>query len=152
MRKLALFLIPGFIAGCAAPYVAPLSTSMEFKSTKDQVWPILISEIAPKYPVRVAQKDSGLITCDTVLLPGGMFNMGEWKYAQEPNMFLATWDGLRMNLTAIVLDRQNGGCNVSINIHFEAFENNVSKSWVAVRTTGVIEHEILESIESKIPR
>jgi hypothetical protein len=141
-----------FVSGCATqPTVATLPTSRTFKASKDQIWPILVAEIAPKYPTRVVQKDSGLISTDMVSVPVGVFNMGAWNYARQPSMFLATWNGLRMSLTAMVSETQNGQSTVSISIHYEAFEDNVSKSWIICQTTGQVEAKILDAVEGKLP-
>ncbi|MEK6551874.1 MAG: hypothetical protein AABZ54_00295 [Bacteroidota bacterium] len=40
-----------------------------------------------------------------------------------------------------------GKTMVTINAHYEAFENNVSKSWIVARSNGSVENKILTGIE-----
>jgi len=142
-----------FIAGCqtnTAPQVA-LPTSGTFSATKDQIWPLLVAEVGLNYPVAAVEKDSGLLTTDFVMLPAGFNNgnMGQWVF--NPGGFLATWNGLRMKMNIMVVEVSEGQTQVTIRTHYEAYEDNVSKSWVVCRTNGSMENGILGRIKAQFP-
>jgi hypothetical protein len=101
--------------------------------------------------VRAVEKDSGLLTTDFVSMPAGYNNarMNQWVF--PPGGFLATWAGLRMNLSVLVTEPQPGKTQVSVRTHYEAFENNVSKSWVVCQSNGSLENGILTRISQQLP-
>ena len=71
--------------------------------------------------------------------------MERWVF--PPGGFFATWAGLRMCMRILVVESEPGKTMVTINAHYEAFENNVSKSWIVARSNGSVENKILTGIE-----
>jgi len=72
------------------------------------------------------------------------------RFIFSPNSFLATWNGLRMNMQIMAIEIENGQTNVTIKAHYEAFENNIMKSWIVAQSNGSIENQILRRIMQKI--
>lgn len=155
MKKVILpILFSALLLGCATQNMAPrqsLPTTQTYDAPKNTVWPLLVSEVGLKYPVRAVEKESGLLTTDFVLLPAGYNNaqMGRWGF--PPGGFLATWAGLRMQMSVLVTEPEPGKTHIVIRTHYEAFENNVSKSWVVCESNGGLENEILTRIAQQLP-
>lgn len=136
-------------ASTQAP-VQPQRTQATVTASKNRVWPLLVSQVGLDYPVRAIEKDSGLITTDWVTVPAGFNNMNAGRWIFPPGGFLATWAGLRMNMKIMALESEPGKTTVTINCHYEAFENNVQKSWLVVRSNGTVENGILTEIERQL--
>jgi hypothetical protein len=134
--------------GSSAPEIQ--RTRETFAARKERVWPILVSQVGLDYPVRAIEKDSGLITTDWVTLPAGFNNMDARRWIAPPGGFLATWDGLRMNMKVMAVETEPGQTSVTINCHYEAFENNVQKAWLAANSNGSLENAILSRIEQQL--
>lgn len=142
-----------FISGCATTPRAPLvaqRTSAVIPAPKDKVWPLLVSEVGLNYPVQAIEKESGLLSTQFVQMPVGFNNSGMENYIFPPGGFLATWDGLRMNMRIMAIESEPGKTMVTINAHYEAFESNVSKSWRVASSNGSIENQIITRIEQKL--
>jgi hypothetical protein len=142
------------LAGCvtAPQQTQPLPTDQTFSAPKNTVWPLLVSEVGLNYPVKAVEKESGLLTTDFVSMPAGYdnANMGRWVFS--PGGFLATWNGLRMNMSILVTEPEPGKTHVVIRTHYEAFENNFSHSWIVCQSNGSLEHEILSHIAEHLPK
>lgn len=110
---------------------------------------MLVAEVGLNYPVQAIEKDSGLLTTQFVQMPVGFGNMGSERYILPPGCFLCTWAGLRMSMRAMAVESEPGKTLVTINTHYEAFEDNVSKSWIVVQSNGAVENQILTSVEQK---
>jgi hypothetical protein len=139
--------------GCATVPRAPLQaqrTSAVILAPKDKVWPLLVAEVGLNYPVQAIEKESGLLTTQFVQMPVGFNNSGMEQYVFPPGGFLATWAGLRMNMRIMAIESEPSNTMVTINAHYEAFENNVSKSWIVARSNGSVENQILTSVEQKL--
>lgn len=154
MRKRAflsvLFAAMVLITGCATLPREPLRaqrTSAVILAPKDKVWPVLVAEVGLNCPVQAIEKESGLITTQFIQMPVGFNNIGMERYVFPPGNFFATWAGLRMCMRILVVESEPGKTKVTINAHYEAFENNVSKSWMVARSNGSVENKILTGIE-----
>jgi hypothetical protein len=155
MKKLnyILVLLITALVGCQTTNVAPVEqqrTSAIYEAPKDKIWPLLVSEVGLNYPVAAVEKDSGLLTTDFVTMPAGYNNMNMTNWVYNPGGFLATWNGLRMKMNIMVVELEENRTQVSIRAYYEAFENNVSHSWVVCRTNGSLENGILTRIENKV--
>lgn len=149
----ALLITAVLIVGCATVPKTPLQsqrTSAVITAPKDEIWPLLVSEVGLNYPVQAIEKESGLITTQFVQMPVGYNNMHMKRYVFPPGGFLATWAGLRMSMRIMAIESEPGKTMVTINAHYEAFENNVSKSWIVARSNGSVENQILARIEQKL--
>ena len=152
-KSLLFVFIILIICGCATapnPNRVAQRNSAIFQAPKDKVWSLLVAEIAQKYPVQVVEKDSGLITTQFVQMPVGFNNSKIENYIFPPSRFLATWEGLRMNMQIIVSETNPAVTTVAINAHYEAFESNVSKSWIVATSNGSVENGILTTVELKL--
>lgn len=157
MKKMAflfvIFTITVLMFGCATMPKSPLQaqrTSAVILAPKDKVWPLLVAEVGLNYPVQAIEKESGLITTQFVQMPVGLNNSGMERYVFPPGGFFATWAGLRMNMRIMAIESEPGKTMITINAHYEAFENNVSKSWIVAHSNGSVENQILTSIEQKL--
>lgn len=121
-----------------------------FTASKEQVWPLLVAKVSVGHPIRVIEKDSGLITTDWVNMSAGFNNMYARHWVIPPGGFLATWAGLRMNMRILVAETAPGATTVTIHCHYEAFENNVQKAWVLADSNGAVESAILSAIEKQL--
>jgi hypothetical protein len=151
--KLFALTLLALCSGCETMPTAPLRplrTSETFVASKDRVWPLLVSEVGLEYPVRVIEKESGLISTDWVDLPAGFNNMGATQWIFPPGGFLATWDGLRMNMKIMAVETEPGKTQVTVNCHYEAFESNVQKTWLVAQSNGAVENAILSKIERQL--
>lgn len=150
---MALLCSMSLMAGCAMTQRAPVEpqrTSAVILAPKDKVWPLLVTEVGLNYPVQAIEKESGLLSTQFVNIPVGINNSGMQQYAYSPGGFLATWNGLRMNMRIVAVESEPGKTLITINAHYEAFENNVSNSWRIAQSNGAIENKILTSIEQKL--
>lgn len=149
---LGLVLVLSF-TGCETPPAAPVQvqrSSAVLNGSKDRVWPQLVSQVGLDYPVKAIEKESGLITTDWVNMPAGFNNMYAGRWVVPPGGLLATWNGLRMNMKIMAVETEPGRTQITINCHYEAFEDNVSKSWIVARSNGSIENAILSKIETQL--
>ena len=140
-------------SGCETVPTAPLQaqrTSAIFSASKDRIWPLLVSEAGLVYPTRVIEKDSGLISTDWVNLPAGFNNREAQHWIFPPGGLLATWNGLKMNMKILAVETEPGKTQVTINCHYEAYEDNVQKAWLVANSNGSIENSILTSIEKRL--
>lgn len=144
------------LSSCAtAPQAAapvPQRTQAAFTAAKDKVWPLIVAELASKYPVQAIEKESGLITTAFVIMPAGYNNMAAGQWIFPPGGFLATWGGLRMNMQILVVETEPGTTLVTINCHYEAFESNVQKTWLVAQSNGSLENGILTQVAAKLPK
>jgi hypothetical protein len=141
------------LSGCETVSTQPIQTQRtqaSLAASKNRVWPLLVSQVGLEYPVRAIEKDSGLVTTDWVTLPAGFNNMDAGNWVIRPGGFLATWNGLRMNMKVMAVETEPGKTQVTINCHYEAFENNVQHAWLVVNSNGSIENAILTKIESQL--
>ena len=152
MKKILVIpLLAALLCGCAtSPVAEKLPTSQIYAAPKDKVWPLVVSEVGLQYPVKAIEKESGLLTTDFVNLDAGYDNgeMGRWVF--PPREFLATWNGLRVTLSVLVVELEPGKTQVSIQTHYEAFENNVQHAWIVCDSNGSLENGILTQIAQKL--
>ena len=156
MKSLFSVLIPIVaLVGCAPPDTTlqvPKRSNVVLSATKNQVWPLIISEIGLNYPVQALEKESGLITTQFVNLPVTFNNGNAATWIYPPGGFLATWGGLRVNLRILAVEIEAGKTSLTINCHYEAFESNVQKAWVLAKSNGSLENELITRIEAKLPK
>jgi hypothetical protein len=152
IKKLCLAtILMSLLSACATVPLAPMQrTSAVISASKEKVWPLIVSEVGLNYPVQAIEKDSGLLTTQFVQMPVGFNNVGMERYVYPPRGFLATWGGLRMSMQILAVESEPGKTTVTVRTHYEAFESNVSKSWIVVNSNGFIENQLLSSIEQKL--
>jgi hypothetical protein len=159
MKKLTtiiyLIALATALVGCATNQDQPqvsLPTSKTYDAPKGKIWPLIVARIAENYPVKVIEKDSGLITTEFVAMQVGVNNRGAEKFIIKPRVSIfSTWGGLRMNMSVLVSEPENGKTLVTFHTHYEAFEDNLTHSWMICDSTGYLENDILESISAKLP-
>ena len=154
MRLIIAVFLACLLAACANTPSGPqlFPTSQTYSAPKSVVWPLVISEIRSYYPIKSTQKTKGVVTTDIVSIPAGFNNekMGQWVI--PPGNRLATWGGLRMNMSILVMEPEPGKTTISIRTFYEAYEDNVSHSWIVCETNGSLEHQILADIADKLPK
>ena len=152
MKKLfiVLFLI-AFITGCVSTQIRETpqnyKKSIIIQSSKEKIWPIVVAEVTNNYPIQVIEKDSGLIQTQIITIDAGYNNrlMNHWCYA--PKGFLYTWNGLKSYLQINVNEIEPNKTQITINAHYEAFEDILLKQWLKCESNGFIENQILTNIE-----
>jgi hypothetical protein len=153
-KTIAGLALLAFCSGCetipAQPPPRAQRTQATLAASKDRVWPLLVSQVGLEYPVRAIEKDSGLISTDWVTLPAGFNNMNTTRWTMPRSGFLATWNGLRMNMKIMAVEAEPGRTQVTVNCHYEAFEDNVSKAWLVMDSNGAVENAILTRIEDQL--
>lgn len=55
-----------------------------------------------------------------------------------------------MTISAMIVDADAGRTQVTLRTHYEAFENNVSKSWLTCQSNGNLENQILDKVSSRL--
>ena len=148
-----MVLIVSVLAGCAGtsrPPQEPQRTSALLPANKDRVWELVVSAVAPNFPVQAIEKESGLLSTEFVSVPVGFNNANMAEFVYPPRVFLGTWRGLRMSMRVLVNEVSSEMTSVAITAHYEAFENNVSKSWMVAESNGALENKILTKIESQL--
>jgi hypothetical protein len=153
MRAL-LLLCAGILSGCmtVTKYEKDvLPTARTFDVPKDKVWTLVVSEVGTKYPVRSIEKDSGLLTTDSVAVRAGTMNseMGKWVMPPTIKQPMAIWDGLKVSLSVLVTEPQPGKTHVNIRSHYEAYFQQ-GKQWFVCESNGRLEDSILNRIESQL--
>jgi hypothetical protein len=123
-----------------------------FGAPKSTVWPLLVSVVARTCPIKIVETGSGLLQTDTATLPAGFNNANAGNWVYPPRVFLGTWDGLRVRMTITAIEREPNQTSVDINAQFEAFENNVLKSWVSCQSNGHLENGMLSDLTSELQR
>jgi hypothetical protein len=159
-RIIGSVLLTMLLACCAsAPQqTQPLLTDQTFNAPKNTVWPLLMAEIGLNYPIRSADMQNGLLTTDDASLPVGNWNINKairrWVLSPGGNILIGH-SGLRVALNVHVTGLETGKTHVVIRAHYEALEGPVGASdasWVAVRSNGSLEHEILTRIADQLPK
>lgn len=156
MNKITLILCSIFaltipITGCVAPQVAiqqeVLQTSRVLPYSKDKVWETVLRNSAEKgLVVKVLDKESGLITFEVTNLALGYSNRGQENYFYVPQIFLGIWNGAKIQSTVIINKIDENNTKIEVIHNYSAFENNVTKSWHTVRTTGKAENKFIDDI------
>jgi hypothetical protein len=150
LLALPLLIFNGCVSPNGGPNLQVLPTTMTFDATKEQIWPVLMDQIAMRYPVRTIEKVSGLLATDYVNLRVGYNNAEMKNYAIAPRLILPTWNGLRVSLKTLVTEPAPGKSTVQIKAQYEAYENNVYNTWVACESNGGLENQLLKSIYAKL--
>ena len=143
------------LTGCATgpqDRATPLATSRSYAAPFDKVWGALVAEVSADCPVQNVDKASGLITSQQMSFGG---SYGGWRtleiYAYQPKAFLATWTGgTRGSLTFYVSSADPTNTTIRVTARFEAFEDNVSKSWHTWESNGVLENKYLGKVSRAI--
>lgn len=152
-KAISSLLVAVVLAGCATPPPsAPVQNSRTLNAPKSAVWPLVVTEISGSYPVKVIEKESGLLTTDWVILPAGFNNANAANWVKPPGGLLATWGGLRATLSVNVIENEPGKTTVSIRPHYEALENNVVNGWIVCESNGNLESKLFSNIEAKLPK
>ena len=165
-KTITLTLFAALMVGCVStpPPEPPQPTDQTFDAPKATVWPLVISEVSLKFPVKVVEKDSGLIQTDSVSVPPA--DMERWatipvhgRWVSGASMVLgqsvlSLYERLRMNLTVIVSEPEPGKTHVTVRPHFEGFynDNNITRSWVAFKSNGSLEHRMLTDIAAQLQK
>lgn len=143
------------ISGCSTVPSQPLTkesyeTSAVIDRNKDKVWADVVSYFAENdYPLKIVQKDSGLLVTEQFSLPVGFGNRFMDKYAVKPNGFLYVWDGLKASVTVTMTQVSDNQTKVKVKSSYQAYETNVLGKWMPAESNGALEAEILNTIKSK---
>lgn len=121
-------------------------TSRVYTASRSAAWDAVMREIGLRYPPRLVEKESGLLTTETVVMPAGIGNRDAGRWVHQPNEFLMLWDGLRMDMRVLVSPRPQGQVEVTIRTHFEGHESNLIGGWTPVPGNGWLEAELLDDI------
>lgn len=151
--RLIAVLVVFFLVGCATVAVRPTIQDTEIIDAPfDKVWGALIATLSEQsLPIETIEKESGLVTTKFVTFASGfMAERAINEVAVKPSGLLYTWSNARYTVSVFVTKSGENTTRVKITSHIEAFENNVTKSWMVCYSNGVIEKRIFDSIEAKI--
>ncbi len=123
-----------------------LPNSRDFNASYDRVWGAVVSLVSERSGVKNIDKASGLITTEPFAIGSGFLAQNALQqYAYQPPNLLGTWGAGRGELSILVM-RKGEKTSVRVTGRFEGFENNVSHSWMAWPTKGVLENAILKRL------
>jgi hypothetical protein len=149
----ALLVIISLIFGCATIPHTPLQTrgtSAVMLAPKDKVWPLIVSEVSINYPIQAIEKESGLLTTQSIkILQGFQWTAAYERYVFLPERFFVRWDGLRMDMRIMVIETEPGKTIVTIKARYEVFDRDLSM-WIEARSKGFVENQILNNIEVRL--
>ncbi|MCL4510012.1 MAG: hypothetical protein M1470_02945 [Bacteroidetes bacterium] len=153
-RRLMLALLLGpVLAGCASVPVPPAIQDTEIINAPfDKVWSAIVGTLAEQsLPIQSIDKASGLVTTQFVVFANGILAQRAIdKVAVKPSSLLYTWSGGRYMLSIFVTKSGENQTRVKITTHIEAFENNVTYSWMICYSNGTIENQLFNAIKAKI--
>ncbi len=153
MKKITVFLLV-ILASCATkqPVKPTIEDTQIMQAPFDRVWTATVSTFAEMaLPIESMDKGSGLITTRSVRFTGGWAARKEInRVAQKPLVFLGTWSAGRYTLSLFVTPNGKDATNVKITAHIEAYEEYMTGKWHMCHSKGVIEKQILDSIELKV--
>lgn len=119
----------------------------------NKVWGAVVATLAEMaLPIESIERGSGLVTTKFVTFDSGLIADKQIDpIAQRPSIFLGIWSqGGRYTLSIFVTSSGENTTKIKITTYIEEFENNVTKSWHACYSKGVIEKQIFDSVRSKI--
>jgi hypothetical protein len=127
-----------------------LPSNRDYHASFDRVWGAVVSIASEKGSIKNIDKASGLLTTEPFAVGGGFTTeIALKKYASQPASFLATWSEGQGSLTFFV-SRHGDVTNVRITGRFAGFENNVTHSWHAWPTKGILENSVLDQISQMV--
>jgi len=134
--------------GCANTMHSLQRTSETFNNTKDEIWPIIISEIGIEYPIQVIEKESGLISTQGVNIEGSFDN-----FVNPTKCMLNRREMINVRMGISVFEIQPEKTKVMIKTHYMAYELYFMEQfpkWRVAHTNGRLENRILNNIEQKL--
>jgi len=153
--KYFAFLVIVIFVGCAsipppAP-TEPIQDTFIIAGNLSEVWTVILDSLTTlSIPIRVIEKESGLISTDMVIFASG-YNCLKTidEYAVHPTIILDVWDSGRLSLNIIAIQKEEGLTQIKIVPHIETFESNVTKSWHICQSRGTFERNFATAIQSK---
>lgn len=147
--------ILGIVAAGCAPQVMirpTIQDSMVMPAPFDKAWGAMIASLSEQsLPVRAVDKASGLANTDMVVFASGVLSAREIDaIAVKPSVFLGTWVSGRYSVSVFAAAVDATHTKVRITAHIEAFEDNLTKTWHACYSKGVIENRLFNAINSKL--
>ena len=152
--KTGLVVLVVAIAGCAPQeMIRPtIQDSMVIPASFDKAWGAMIASLSEQsLPVRAVDKASGLANTDMVVFASGVLSERSIDaIAVKPSVFLGTWVSGRYSVSVFAAAVDATHTKVKITAHIEAFEDNLTKTWHACYSKGVIENRLFNAINSKL--
>lgn len=145
--------VPIFLVGCGSPLVKPkITDSRTFDAAYDDVWRAVVQTFAERsLPVSTLEKESGFITTQSHIIDYGIFSETTLDaIAVHPNIAFGIWESPKLSVNAFISPEGSNTTRVKINTHIEAFEKNMMGKWYICYSMGVIEKDILDTIQSKL--
>jgi hypothetical protein len=152
-RKVALILlVVPFLAGCASVAVRPTIQDTEIINAPfDTVWKAMVGTLAEQsIPIQSIDKASGDVTTKFVIFAYGNRTEKEIdNLAVKPAGWMHDWCAGRHKLDIFVTESGTNETTVKVTTHFEAFENNIERTWMVCYSNGVIEKQLFVAIKKK---
>ena len=142
-----------FLIGCGSPLVKPkITDSRTFDAAYDDVWRAVVQAFAERsLPVSTLEKDSGFITTQSHIIDYGLFSETTLEaIAVHPNIAFGVWENPKLSVNGFVSTEGGNITRVKINTHIEAYEKNMFGKWYICYSKGIIEKDILNTIQSKL--
>ena len=161
MKKMliAICLLVGIVLvqGCVSEAYKPsIINNREYAKPFDTVWGRLIQVITEQnYMIGAIEKDSGILSTSFELHSQ---NLGPLSTIQNeikrlaivPSNPLAIWGDMTCQINIVVSHETVDTTKVTVNTSIKAYDRNYSGSWHICYSRGIIEQNILDSIESKL--
>lgn len=140
-----------FLVGCGSPLVKPkITDSRTFNAAYGDVWRAAGQAfVEKKLPVK--ELNWGFIATDLVVIYYS--NFGETKLdaiAVHPNIAGGIWNNLILNVNAFISSEGSDRTQVKINTYITGYESRTTNMWHICYSKGVIEKNILDTIQSKL--
>jgi hypothetical protein len=156
MNRARLFLPAALVllvtVGCTPPLEVPViqqPTVAVFAAPRDKVWAALVGVVGLDFPIQVLERDSGLISTrvTTMVPPASRWALG----CDNPDDFANPWNQLRMDLRALVEEREPGKTQVTLLCHYEANKQSTfPHAWTIVASNGALERDLLGRMQAKL--
>ena len=158
MKRILSTIVPLILCcllfGCGTPPPQNLAPeqrkSAVILAPKDKVWKVLISTIGMNWTIQTMDRESGLLTTKDGVVGVGYNNAGMEEFVYPPQVFMGTWNGMRMSLKILAVENEPGKTTVTINAAYAVYEDNVMHSWVQAKSNGSFENQMLAGIEKKV--
>ncbi|MDV2503063.1 MAG: hypothetical protein RX318_03840 [bacterium] len=142
-----------FSVACrSTPPPSPVQTTFLIEAPFDRTWSAVTEAAAEtSLPISAIEKESGLMTTGFVTLFRGRGMERElWRVAQRRRVLLGLWDQGRFTMNMFVKSIDDERSSLTVNVHLEGYEWNVSKSWYSLESNGSIEGDFVRLVKSKL--
>jgi len=143
------------LSGCATtPTIPnePIQDTIIIDKSYNTVWKAVINVVTEfKDPIKVVEKDSGLITTDFVIYANGFLAENDIKrLCYLPKIMLSDWVIGKYFYTINISKIDESKTQIKIITHLESFEKRMTGKWYLCESRGVIENNIFNKLREEL--